>query len=124
MGMGGADDTGLTLSLGYGLTTPNSEANTTEASKARPTRLSSSHSTLSSFSADVKVEELSAEVDKVWPRAGDEDEDGNSRKKLRLTKEQLALLEDRFKDHSTLNPVRIFFPLQNCVCVWLFSIFI
>ncbi|KQJ96197.1 homeobox-leucine zipper protein HOX15 [Brachypodium distachyon] len=29
---------------------------------------------------------------------------GSSRKKLRLTKEQSALLEDRFKEHSTLNP--------------------
>lgn len=29
-----------------------------------------------------------------------------SRKKLRLTKEQSALLEDKFKEHATLNPVR------------------
>jgi len=34
----------------------------------------------------------------------DNDEGCNSRKKLRLTKEQSALLEDRFKEHSTLNP--------------------
>jgi len=36
----------------------------------------------------------------------DDDEDGgtNTRKKLRLTKEQSALLEESFKDHSTLNP--------------------
>ncbi|CAL4932575.1 unnamed protein product [Urochloa decumbens] len=34
----------------------------------------------------------------------DDDEGCNSRKKLRLTKEQSALLEDRFKEHSTLNP--------------------
>ncbi|KAM7251107.1 hypothetical protein ACFE04_022990 [Oxalis oulophora] len=35
----------------------------------------------------------------------DEDEDGvNARKKLRLTKEQSALLEESFKQHSTLNP--------------------
>lgn len=34
----------------------------------------------------------------------DEDEGCNSRKKLRLSKEQSALLEDRFKEHSTLNP--------------------
>ncbi|KAJ4751320.1 Homeobox associated leucine zipper protein [Rhynchospora pubera] len=33
-----------------------------------------------------------------------EDEDGGTRKKLRLTKEQSALLEDRFKEHTTLNP--------------------
>ncbi|KAL3525561.1 hypothetical protein ACH5RR_013933 [Cinchona calisaya] len=35
----------------------------------------------------------------------DEDDDGsNSRKKLRLTKAQSALLEESFKQHSTLNP--------------------
>ncbi|KAL5210193.1 hypothetical protein ABZP36_005816 [Zizania latifolia] len=33
-----------------------------------------------------------------------DDDDGNTRKKLRLTKEQSALLEDRFREHSTLNP--------------------
>lgn len=38
-------------------------------------------------------------------RASEEDEDGGTRKKLRLTKEQSALLEDRFKEHTTLNPV-------------------
>lgn len=36
--------------------------------------------------------------------AADDDEGCNSRKKLRLSKEQSALLEDRFKEHSTLNP--------------------
>ncbi|KAL6906284.1 hypothetical protein ACP4OV_003885 [Aristida adscensionis] len=36
--------------------------------------------------------------------AADDDEGCNSRKKLRLTKEQSALLEERFKEHSTLNP--------------------
>ena len=35
----------------------------------------------------------------------DDDEGCNSRKKLRLSKEQSALLEDHFKEHSTLNPV-------------------
>ncbi|KAK4277370.1 hypothetical protein QN277_015380 [Acacia crassicarpa] len=34
----------------------------------------------------------------------DVDDEGNPRKKLRLTKEQSAVLEDSFKDHSTLNP--------------------
>ncbi|XP_040377475.1 homeobox-leucine zipper protein HOX19-like isoform X2 [Oryza brachyantha] len=34
----------------------------------------------------------------------DADDDGSTRKKLRLTKEQSALLEDRFREHSTLNP--------------------
>ncbi|CAN6313513.1 unnamed protein product [Urochloa humidicola] len=35
---------------------------------------------------------------------GEDEDDGSTRKKLRLTKEQSALLEDRFKEHSTLNP--------------------
>ncbi|CAI0430618.1 unnamed protein product [Linum tenue] len=40
-------------------------------------------------------------------RASDDDNDGGStaaRKKLRLTKDQSALLEESFKHHSTLNP--------------------
>ncbi len=42
-------------------------------------------------------------------RGSDDEADGSAattRKKLRLSKEQSALLEDSFKDHSTLNPVR------------------
>ncbi|CAI9103211.1 OLC1v1001659C1 [Oldenlandia corymbosa var. corymbosa] len=38
-------------------------------------------------------------------RASDEDENGpNGRKKLRLSKEQSAYLEESFKEHNTLNP--------------------
>uniref|UniRef100_A0A0D9XEA7 Homeobox domain-containing protein n=1 Tax=Leersia perrieri TaxID=77586 RepID=A0A0D9XEA7_9ORYZ len=37
-------------------------------------------------------------------RASDEDDGGSARKKLRLSKEQSAFLEDSFKEHSTLNP--------------------
>lgn len=49
------------------------------------------------------------EQDRGWDlssRGGSDDEDGsgNTRKKLRLSKEQSALLEESFKDHSTLNP--------------------
>ncbi|VAI08038.1 unnamed protein product [Triticum turgidum subsp. durum] len=43
----------------------------------------------------------------------EEDDDGSTRKKLRLTKEQSALLEDRFKEHSTLNPVRTLYVLRT-----------
>jgi hypothetical protein len=42
-------------------------------------------------------------------RGSDDEADGSAattRKKLRLSKEQSALLEESFKDHSTLNPVR------------------
>ncbi|KAK3030445.1 hypothetical protein RJ639_039202 [Escallonia herrerae] len=46
-----------------------------------------------------------AETERVSSRASDEDDDGiNGRKKLRLTKAQSALLEESFKQHSTLNP--------------------
>ncbi|RWW57894.1 hypothetical protein BHE74_00035282 [Ensete ventricosum] len=39
-------------------------------------------------------------------RVSDEEENGMGRKKLRLTKEQSAFLEESFKEHNTLNPVR------------------
>ncbi|KAK4393509.1 Homeobox-leucine zipper protein HAT22 [Sesamum angolense] len=45
------------------------------------------------------------EIERVSSRVSDEDEDGpNGRKKLRLSKAQSALLEESFKQHSTLNP--------------------
>ncbi|XP_002967384.2 homeobox-leucine zipper protein HOX15 [Selaginella moellendorffii] len=37
-------------------------------------------------------------------RAASDEEEGGTRKKLRLSKEQSALLEDSFREHSTLNP--------------------
>ncbi|KAK8710904.1 hypothetical protein V6N13_146213 [Hibiscus sabdariffa] len=52
---------------------------------------------------ELSSEEVEAEKNSC--RVSDEDEDGvNARKKLRLTKEQSALLEESFKQHSTLNP--------------------
>ncbi|KAJ6813688.1 homeobox-leucine zipper protein HOX19-like isoform X1 [Iris pallida] len=76
---------------------------------------SSSHSSVSTFSptaCGVKREKDECAGEEVEAergsssRASDEDdeEDGNVRKKLRLTKEQSALLEERFREHSTLNP--------------------
>ncbi|KAJ7299028.1 hypothetical protein O6H91_Y321700 [Diphasiastrum complanatum] len=55
------------------------------------------------------VQEFDAEHDRAFEvissRAGsDEEEGGNSRKKLRLSKQQSALLEESFKEQSTLNP--------------------
>lgn len=38
-------------------------------------------------------------------RGSDDDENGSTRKKLRLTKPQSAYLEESFKEHTTLNPV-------------------
>lgn len=43
----------------------------------------------------------------VYGGTSDEDENGLGRKKLRLTKEQSAFLEDSFKEHNTLNPVSL-----------------
>ncbi|GKV33473.1 hypothetical protein SLEP1_g41988 [Rubroshorea leprosula] len=69
----------------------------------------SSPSAVSSFSnssvkkeGDLGGEEV--ELERVSSRVSDEDEEGSPRKKLRLTKEQAAVLEDSFKAHSTLNP--------------------
>ncbi|KAK3133463.1 hypothetical protein QOZ80_6AG0536850 [Eleusine coracana subsp. coracana] len=42
--------------------------------------------------------------DRACSRASDEDDGGSSRKKLRLSKEQSAFLEESFKEHATLNP--------------------
>ncbi|KAB5568834.1 hypothetical protein DKX38_002627 [Salix brachista] len=70
----------------------------------------SSFSAVSSFSnSSIKKERefgIGEEVDveRVSSRVSDEDEEGSPRKKLRLTKEQSVVLEDNFKDHSTLNP--------------------
>ncbi|KAJ0981849.1 hypothetical protein J5N97_010104 [Dioscorea zingiberensis] len=132
-------DTGLVLGLGYGgsrtttttnYTTRSSSHRTTPApltlslsddvlalkmdtSDGKTTRVSSPHSTISSFStaypSSIKkekdmVSDEADQVERVSSRASDEEEGGGSRKKLRLTKEQSALLEDRFKEHSTLNP--------------------
>ncbi|KDP41563.1 hypothetical protein JCGZ_15970 [Jatropha curcas] len=70
----------------------------------------SSPSAVSSFSnSSVKKEREfgggeEVEVERVSSRISDEDEEGSPRKKLRLTKQQSAILEDSFKEHSTLNP--------------------
>ncbi|KAE8655836.1 Homeobox-leucine zipper protein HAT22 [Hibiscus syriacus] len=75
-------------------------------------RASSLSAVLSFSSGKVKRErELSSEelmeVEKKnnSSKLIDEDEEGvNARKKLRLSKQQSALLEESFKQHSTLNP--------------------
>ena len=45
------------------------------------------------------------ETERAGSRASDDEENGSTRKKLRLSKEQSAFLEESFKEHSTLNPV-------------------
>ncbi|OAY51059.1 homeobox-leucine zipper protein HAT22 [Manihot esculenta] len=69
----------------------------------------SSPSAVSSFSnSSIKKEREfrgeEVEVERVSSRVSDEDEEGSPRKKLRLSKQQSAILEDSFKEHSTLNP--------------------
>ncbi|GMH08212.1 hypothetical protein Nepgr_010052 [Nepenthes gracilis] len=44
------------------------------------------------------------ETEKATSRASDDEENGSTRKKLRLSKEQSAFLEESFKEHHTLNP--------------------
>ncbi|KAF0928736.1 hypothetical protein E2562_006155 [Oryza meyeriana var. granulata] len=66
---------------------------------------SSPNSTLSSLSGKRGVPARAATA----AAGGSDDEDsgagGGSRKKLRLSKDQAAVLEDTFKEHNTLNPV-------------------
>ncbi|XP_058069641.1 homeobox-leucine zipper protein HAT22-like [Magnolia sinica] len=72
-------------------------------------RQSSPHGAVSLFSNTCIKRERDGggddiELERISPRLNDEDEEACVRKKLRLTKEQSALLEDNFKEHSTLNP--------------------
>ncbi|KAF6141838.1 hypothetical protein GIB67_003209 [Kingdonia uniflora] len=63
--------------------------------------VSSPNSSLSKEAEEVEVE---VEAERGSPRASDDDENGLTRKKLRLSKEQSAFLEESFKEHNTLNP--------------------
>ncbi|XP_022846741.1 homeobox-leucine zipper protein HAT14-like [Olea europaea var. sylvestris] len=72
---------------------------------------SSPNSTVSSFRMDFSIytrgkrDAKECEADGgASSRASDEEENGMARKKLRLTKEQSAFLEESFKEHNTLNP--------------------
>ena len=63
-----------------------------------------------SFPLDLGHAEAAAQAgaERSSARASDDDDEGASaRKKLRLSKEQSAFLEESFKEHSTLNPVSI-----------------
>lgn len=83
--------------------------------------LSSPNSAVSSFQMDFSIfrsargkrdfEQFAAnnggdaEADRgASSRGSDEEDNGLARKKLRLTKEQSAFLEESFKEHNTLNP--------------------
>ncbi|XP_068663500.1 homeobox-leucine zipper protein HOX11-like [Aristolochia californica] len=81
--------------------------------------ISSPNSTVSSFQMDFSIYKRGiaakrkdsdptaaneTEMDRASSRASDEEENGLARKKLRLSKEQSAFLEESFKEHNTLNP--------------------
>lgn len=76
--------------------------------------ISSSNSTISSSAGKRAEREAAVENENDGERTscsrGSDEEDGGAgdgegRKKLRLTREQALVLEETFKDHSTLNPV-------------------
>lgn len=74
--------------------------------------ISSPNSTLSSVSGKRSERDPIGEeneIDRACSRGISDEEDGGetSRKKLRLSKEQSAILEESFKEHNTLNPVSI-----------------
>ena len=86
--------------------------------------LSSPNSTVSSFQMDFSMyrsgnggrskRDLEATVNEIeTSRASDDDENGSTRKKLRLSKEQSAFLEESFKEHNTLNPVSQIFKTKR-----------
>nr|ABK24536.1 unknown [Picea sitchensis] len=83
--------------------------------------VSSPNSTISSFQMDFAICHATSavkrerdgerdnnandnELDRDCSRGSDEEEGGGTRKKLRLSKEQSAYLEESFKEHNTLNP--------------------
>lgn len=70
--------------------------------------VSSPNSTISSVSGNKRSEREANNCDQEeheMERGGSDEEDGEtSRKKLRLSKDQSAILEESFKEHNTLNP--------------------
>lgn len=81
--------------------------------------VSSPNSTISSFQMDFGISNATSavkrerdgdnnandhELDRACSRASDEEDGSTTRKKLRLSKEQSAYLEESFKEHNTLNP--------------------
>lgn len=91
------------------------------------TALSSPNSGVSSFQMDFCISNSNGsgsgrnkrEREGEAERASDDDENGSTRKKLRLSKEQSAFLEESFKEHTTLNPV----SSTTHLSLGLFSIF-
>ncbi|XP_021757829.1 homeobox-leucine zipper protein HAT4-like isoform X1 [Chenopodium quinoa] len=82
-----------------GVSSPNSTVSTVSGKRSSGERDSM---TTAGAGDDIEVERASS-------RGLSDDEDGgeNSRKKLRLTKDQSAILEESFKEHNTLNPLSL-----------------
>ena len=106
-------DLGLSLGLGVAAFQPSfchpagnaaaeREASPTAADE-RERRCSPAGSPTSSGSGSGSGKRVAAERS---AGSGDEDDDGGARKKLRLSKDQAAVLEECFKTHHTLTPVR------------------
>ncbi|KAJ8485117.1 hypothetical protein OPV22_017602 [Ensete ventricosum] len=97
-----SDQPSLTLSL-----STDAYAETGKAKEeSRPAPASSCRSAVSSFSsphATIFMREKDVGSDEA-EEDEDEEDNGCARKKLRLTKEQSAMLENRFKEHTSLNP--------------------
>ncbi|XP_051119626.1 homeobox-leucine zipper protein HOX11-like [Andrographis paniculata] len=90
---GSSENTGLPATRGFDVNRPPAPAAAIEAYKM--------YGNLQIFSDNKRA----YEDEKTTSRASDEEENGiNSRKKLRLSKEQSAFLEESFKEHHTLNP--------------------
>ncbi|KAK9289619.1 hypothetical protein L1049_007777 [Liquidambar formosana] len=53
---------------------------------------------------DMEASGNEGEMERGCSRGSDDEENGLTRKKLRLSKEQSAFLEESFKEHNTLNP--------------------
>lgn len=94
------------------------------------TGVSSPNSTISSTVSGKRSERegTSGDLDITLDRSSsrgtsDEEEDYGGetcRKKLRLSKDQSAVLEDTFKEHNTLNPVSTFYPSLGAL--WVFFV--
>ncbi|KAF7804156.1 homeobox-leucine zipper protein HOX11-like [Senna tora] len=78
------------------------------------TPVSSSPNSVSSFQMEFCIRnsmvgsrnkrEHEGEGERDCSRGSDDEDNGSTRKKLRLSKEQSAFLEESFKEHTTLNP--------------------
>ncbi|CAJ2671285.1 unnamed protein product [Trifolium pratense] len=71
--------------------------------------VSSPNSAASSFRMDFSIMNGNCDARNNSREGGvdsDDDENGSTRKKLRLSKEQSAFLEETFKEHTTLNPTQ------------------